>query len=204
MVQQGHHNFRFYSLDVLVETFEENKILFKEDRNYNSAKNNTQALPFHPESKQNILSFQTLQSQNKDLLTNCSELNQLMSMNRKNRLHAQQQLSKTYRELAARATECKPPFAVTELLHRIRQRIADLEEEHVNLHEQYIAQQSQFRETVRAQRRSLVDSINKTRALTSNIGIGLSLVSNTPAETQNFGDAYDHTSLYAINKRKTA
>lgn len=191
-------------IGVLVETCEGIKILLKEEGSFNRKNILTQTVPFQPESQQNERSFQTLQSRNRELLKNCAELHGLMSTNRHNKLHAQQQLSSTYRELAKNATDCAFPDADKSVLQKLRQRISDLEEEHVSLHQNFIKQQSNFRQTVRDQRRNLVDSINRTRALTSSLGSGLALVSSISlGEMQNNNDAFDDH-FDSVNARKTA
>lgn len=178
--------------------------MLKEEGSFNRKYIQTQAVPFQPESQQNEGSFQTLQSRNRELLQNCTKLHGLMSTNRHNKLHAQQQLSNTYRELAKNATDCTFPDADKSVLQKLRQRITDLEEEHISLHQDFIKQQSNFRQTVRDQRRNLVDSINRTRALTSSLGSGLALVSSISlAQMQHNNAAFDD-SADSLDERKTA
>ncbi|MFK7857305.1 MAG: hypothetical protein AB8B64_00700 [Granulosicoccus sp.] len=118
-----------------------------------------------------------------------------MSENVENRAKAKGRLSKIYRLLAQRtfAEERAAPYQAQ--LQSIRDDILDLEKEHIVLHQQFINIQSQFRETVKNQRRDLMETINRTRAKASMVRSGNMLVSNmTVGQPANSDSSSDDSS----------
>lgn len=144
-----------------------------------------QILPFEadPELQKDMGSFQALQTQSNALLTQSKNIQSLIHRNRQNRLVNQQQIARICQTSMQQADETsqEETSQIAEehkLLVNLRLQIAELDAEHVSLHQEFIGLQSHIRKVVRGQRSKLVESINRTRALTASKEGGIALVSS--------------------------
>lgn len=139
-----------------------------------------QILPFEadPELQKDMGSFQALQTQSNALLTQSKNIQSLIHRNRQNRLVNQQQIARICQTSIQQAEEPSQIAEEHKLLVNLRLQIAELDAEHVSLHQEFIGLQSHIRKVVRGQRSKLVESINRTRALTASKEGGIALVSS--------------------------
>jgi len=148
-------------------------------------------------------SFQSVQVRNKELLTGCTNIQKQMSDNRQKRLTAQKHLNTNHRQLTFTKDE-NMLSARNEVMVKIRRQIFVLEEEHVALHQQFIALQTQFRQCVTDQRRQLVETINQTRSRTFSAQRAIASYVDMPSwEAANSG-AFDESFSRAASLRKSA
>lgn len=165
---------------------------------------NNHVLPFDHETKspQSIGSFQALLTQSNAMLTQSTQLQSMMQTNREKRLTIQQQITRFCRLIPLRSDDGTQFSDEQSILDNLRLKVSELDAEHIRLHQQFINLQGRIRQMVRSQRSSLVDSINKTRALTANTGSGLALVSGKPSDStaRNKTEVYNDLEPFSLQK----
>lgn len=127
-------------------------------------------------------SFQTLQSLSKSLFESSTEVQRLMDVNRLNREIAKKELAEGCQLMGKLDTSQQKTQVTKSVLHDLRRQIFTLEEEHIALHKEFISLQARCRQVVKEQRRNLVGTINRTRALSPTADGEMRLVASMPGD----------------------